>query len=807
MSDIRINEEGVLVYEDGSKVNTRDYLLTKPYIKRYYDYNTKNASAINLYVLLKKLGVKNCNEHLQIFNPQLIGVDPWDPLLKDSVKMAIIQECRHNYWYIYREILKVDNGTAPFDINIFNYTAIYFMLRNINFFLEASRQLGKTQVIATHSALEHNFGRHVYMAVAHYDAKMGVSNIGKIEEVLEALPSWMQFYNKRIGKKNEKTGQQEIKAKTRTASKRESLNNEIFDNVIELQVVGQVESKANNTGRGTTIPIWFLDELAHTKHNKIAFESLNQSTKQAKVTAQENDRPFGFRLLGTPGKLETKEGTWMLENIQNRYIPMNEQTLEVLDMTEEEINEWGRTKSIDGIFHIKYDFDKIGKGANWFSDRCAGQSIDGIRSELLLIWEDTSSASPFPATELASLTNYSQHKKSKTYNLKEWIPGLMNSDVAITIYEVNNEMYDSWVTFFSLNFRDGIVVGVDTSRGLGGPNDSTVFSFVDAKTGSLIALIKDNTLEMNDLILLTKGLCEIAIREGIKMAFSIERNDGTSNGLIQSLKYMPHIQPFLIPFPVASWKLDNPLATNVDFEYRDEYGQLQKSDFGYAMDSRGRDRIMSLIQLLVRKYTRCICIEPLIDELKSLVVYTKKGTNGMVTKIAAASGKHDDIVMSVGHAYHALYYHANILRRRHGIETDPKKWLINEGRAAFSFANRPASSRITVTFKEIDGKFEEVLYDNKYNKIITPEEADKILSDNKVDRYTSDSNYKEPEEVVIPDEVLDMAKDHFKEVGSSNIKVISEEEYKLHKAGLGNSNNIYNDNMNIIMNEFLGDKY
>ena len=142
MSDIRIDEEGVLVYEDGSKVNTRDYLLTKPYIKRYYDYNTKNASAINLYVLLKKLGVKNCNEHLQIFNPQLIGVDPWDPLLKDSVKMAIIQECRHNYWYIYREILKVDNGTAPFDINIFNYTAIYFMLRNINFFLEASSFYG-----------------------------------------------------------------------------------------------------------------------------------------------------------------------------------------------------------------------------------------------------------------------------------------------------------------------------------------------------------------------------------------------------------------------------------------------------------------------------------------------------------------------------------------------------------------------------------------------------------------------------------------------------------------------------------------
>ena len=103
--NIVIDQNGILRYEDGTKVNTRDYLLTKPYIKRYYDFNTKNISALNLHVLLKKLGVKNNKEHLQIFNPSLIGIDPHDPLLKDNVKAAIIQECIHNYWYVYREIL------------------------------------------------------------------------------------------------------------------------------------------------------------------------------------------------------------------------------------------------------------------------------------------------------------------------------------------------------------------------------------------------------------------------------------------------------------------------------------------------------------------------------------------------------------------------------------------------------------------------------------------------------------------------------------------------------------------------------
>jgi PHIKZ025 len=801
---ILADEHGILRYEDGSKVNTRDYLLTKPYIKRYYDYNTKNQSAINLYVLLKKLGVKNCNEHLQIFNPQLIGVDPWDPLLKDNVKLQIIQECMHNYWYVYREILKVNNGLDPFDLNIFNYTAIYFMLRNINFFLEASRQLGKTQVISTHSGIEHNFGRNINMASTHYDAAMGAKNLNKIEAIIQTFPSWMQFFNKSVGKTDKKTGLSEIKSKAKSAGKKQSMKNEMFNNLIELFVIGQQESKADNAGRGGTIPCWFMDELAATKHNKIAFESLNQTTKEAKAIAKKDDRPFGYRLLGTPGKLDTPEGQWMQENLLSRYIPMNENSLEVLDMTEDEIREYAKQRSIDQIFHIKYEFDIIGKDADWFSDRCEGQSVDGIRRELLLIWEDVSSASPFPATELATLTTYAEKKEKKSYSLNMDIAGLTN-EVFIDIYPQGDELYSDWIDFFTYNYREGIVVGVDVSRGLGGPNDSTVYSFVDVNTGVLVGLIKNNTLEMNDLVLLTKGLCEIAIKNGIKMALAIERNDGTSTALIQSLKYMPHIQPFLIPFPAAEWKLNNAFDTNVDYEYLDEYGQSQKSDFGFAMNGAARDKIIALIQLLVRKYTRCIAVTDLVDEIKTLVVYSKKNVNGgTTTKIAAAPGKHDDIVMSVGHAYNAMYYYASILKRRHGIIVDVKKWLINENRTAFSFSNRPPSARITVTFKEVEGVMQEIFYDNKYNKVLTEEEVDQILSEeNPTDKYVSDAHYKPKEEVKIVDEMYERSVERFKQIGSNNIKVVSNEDYDLYKNGLAESNNIYDDNCVNMMNEML----
>ena len=39
---IIVDQKGRLAYENGNLVNTRDYLLTKPYIERFYDYNTKS---------------------------------------------------------------------------------------------------------------------------------------------------------------------------------------------------------------------------------------------------------------------------------------------------------------------------------------------------------------------------------------------------------------------------------------------------------------------------------------------------------------------------------------------------------------------------------------------------------------------------------------------------------------------------------------------------------------------------------------------------------------------------------------------
>lgn len=796
--DIIRDQRGRLAYSDNLfLVNTRDYLLTKKYIPRYYDYNTKNTSAINLHILLKKLGIKNNNEHLQTFNPQLIGVDPWDPLLTDEVKLAIITECRNNYWYIYREIIRIKNGTEAYNLNITNYCAIYLMLRNINFFLEATRQTGKTEVITQHCGLEFNFERNLVLAVAHYDGDGAADNIGKIDLALKGLPTWMQFHDKSVGKTNAKTGITEIRGKARSASKKQTLKNEMFNNLIKLEIVGQSKAKANTTGRGATIATWFIDEIPHIKFNKVAFESLNQTTKEAKLTAKKNNKPFGYRLLGTPGALETDEGTWMFENIKKNYIPMNETSLELLDMTEEEIRAYAKEKSLVDIFHIKFDFDKMGKDADWFSERCVGESVNSIRSELLVIWEDRSATSPFPAGELAKLTNHSLNKKKVSFKLKDFIQDF-DPLTEIKIYHDENQFCDNWIDFLLFNYRDGIVIGLDVSQGVGGDSDSTVFTFVDCKTGVIVAQIKDNTLEMNDLIILVTGLCIIFSENGIKAAFAIERNDGTGTALIQQLKRIPHVQKYLLAYPVAEWKLNNPNAV-IDFEFKDDTGKNIKTDFGCKMTSDTRDNIMGIIQTLVKKYTRCICIPDLVSEIKSLITYTKKGTYGASkSKIAAAPGKHDDQVLSAGHAYNALFNHASMLRRRHGIIVTPDNWLINEDIQAFTFSNRRANSRVSIIMRERNGKIYETFYDNLNKCELNQMEAQVILDGEKEinqNRFIVNKN-KQTIEEAHKDELNDLFDKQLEDLGSSNISRITDDEYKFLQRGIDtNSNNMYEQTM------------
>ena len=120
---------------------------------RTYDWTTKNKSFISLFKDLKALGIKNNKFFLTIFDRELIGIDPYDPILPLDMKLKIILECKRNPWYWLREVCRIPmdgkpiaiGGGSQFLIDRNSCASWYLFLNCIDHYVSKPRQCGKTQ--------------------------------------------------------------------------------------------------------------------------------------------------------------------------------------------------------------------------------------------------------------------------------------------------------------------------------------------------------------------------------------------------------------------------------------------------------------------------------------------------------------------------------------------------------------------------------------------------------------------------------------------------------------------------------------
>ena len=64
----------------------------------YAQKTTKNKSFLDMHHFLKSIGVKNNEFMLTLIDPDLDGIDPFDPHLNAYYKQKILRECLVNYW-------------------------------------------------------------------------------------------------------------------------------------------------------------------------------------------------------------------------------------------------------------------------------------------------------------------------------------------------------------------------------------------------------------------------------------------------------------------------------------------------------------------------------------------------------------------------------------------------------------------------------------------------------------------------------------------------------------------------------------
>ena len=86
------------------------YYVKKEDIIFMIHYTTNNTNFLQQFAYLAELGYKT--NILELHNPELVNIDPYDADLPEFTKKAIIEECKNNIWYFIREVIKTyDYGT------------------------------------------------------------------------------------------------------------------------------------------------------------------------------------------------------------------------------------------------------------------------------------------------------------------------------------------------------------------------------------------------------------------------------------------------------------------------------------------------------------------------------------------------------------------------------------------------------------------------------------------------------------------------------------------------------------------------
>lgn len=261
------------------------------------DATTKNTSWLRLAFMYRTIfKLENWQWLLALHNPNLQGVDPYDPFLTDAVKTAIIDECAINPWYFLREVarvpakvgfdhpkLRIDRGTAATWWLFFNHIDT----GNVQL-----RQSGKTIKI------EYLLNYLLTSGCANTTFRYGTKDNPLKKKVIETLKKELALLPKYI--------YSPIKGEDK--DNMEVITNVVRGNTVNFSIGQAQEFKAQGEGRGYTTAVQIFDEVAETTNSHIAIPASLAAGRAVRDEAKEKGEYYGNIFACTAGSLDTPEG-------------------------------------------------------------------------------------------------------------------------------------------------------------------------------------------------------------------------------------------------------------------------------------------------------------------------------------------------------------------------------------------------------------------------------------------------------------------------------------------------------------------
>lgn len=583
------------------------------YPKAIVDTKTTNKSFIRVAQIYKAMGVENHAFLLALHNPDLQGVDPFDPNLTTEQRYAIVTEVSENPWYFFREIIRIPtSGTLAgisFIANRANIAYLWCCFNHLTTMIIMPRQTGKSVVAdSCNTYMLIAGGTNIKMVLFTKDNGLRVSNIERLKSIFDLLPWYINTRDKSDSNNTENITINSLKNRLDT-------------------VVGQnTLAGAMKVGRGLTVAILQVDELAFIPHVKESLETALAATGAARENAKNSGSHYYNTYTTTPGYVNTEEGAyakWIYDGCA-RW------TEKFLDLpNQDELNDTIRKNTRRGNLSvlIEYNHRQLGKTDEWLKERILEANATGDRAEadFLNKWSQGSAASPISKENLIRLRDSLMSKKYV--------------DISTEGYVMNWYVEEDEV----VNGLPGrqVVLGMDSSEMIG--NDYTALCGRDVSTGEVLctAIINET-----NVLTLSNFIANLLIKYP-NMTF-IPEAKSTGVAIIDTVAQIfisKGYNPFTRIFNYIADERDTnkeyaKLWDNISrgFGLSDIYNKYRR-EFGYrtaGVGKNSRDNLYGTVFNSSIKYTAHLVRDnELITELESLVI-----KNG---RIDHPNGGHDDL--------------------------------------------------------------------------------------------------------------------------------------------------------------------
>lgn len=591
---------------------------------------TENDSWLLMSDVYAAMGVKNHFFHLALLNPQLRGIDPFDPELTLPWKVAITQECMLNPWYYFREVARAPksgslNGT-PIQANRGNLAVYWCFFNHVGYMLIQIRQTGKS---LTDDSLDNYVinvaGRKITINKLTKDAKLRASNIARLKELRDLLPPYLNPYIKRVDKNNT-----------------EELTCAAYENTYNC-FVGQASiAAANNVGRGHTASISRSDETPFTANAQYAVPAMVTAGQQARDAAKELGTFYCTSFTTTAGKLNTKEGQFTYRMLKGA-MPWDESLFDCVGESHLHRRVIRHSPDKDLMVNITLNHRQMGKSDEWLYQAIVTNKVTGEEADRDMFnrWTAGGLTSPLDRDLNDRIAKSKRERDHITISDEEYIVRWYTDEESLKEIKATRR----------------IIIGNDTSMGVG--NDALTLTFTDSWTGAVLGTSCVNEANIwtyvefvIDLMVTEPSYIIIPERRGNGQALI----DGIIVGLVsRGINPLERIYNTLVDSE-HWWESEFEAFRNSPQWWSTSQMDRVKRSCGYATSGAGQHARGHLYGKTLVRAAKIGCDvvhdEQIIDELNSLVIRNDR--------IDHAVGGHDDNVIAWLLTFWMLIYSRNL---------------------------------------------------------------------------------------------------------------------------------------------------